>query len=89
VTVKRSTNETPAYLVCGREHILPIELSIPTWQVLLWEKVTNTASLLAIRARQFEKRDARLQEAIARTVRLRYKNKDYFDEAKTIRIEKL
>jgi hypothetical protein len=31
VTVKRSTGETPAYMVCGREHILPIELSIPTW----------------------------------------------------------
>jgi hypothetical protein len=51
VTVKRSTNETLAYLVCGREYILPIELLISTWQVLPWEEVTDTASLLAMRAR--------------------------------------
>jgi hypothetical protein len=89
VTVKRSTGETPAYMVCGREHILPIELSIPTWQVLPWDEVTDTASLLAMRARQFEKRDVRLKESIARTVRLRQENKDYFDDSKIIRPEKL
>jgi hypothetical protein len=66
VTVKRSTGETPAYLVSGREHILPIELSIPTWQVLPWKEVTDTPSLVAMRARQFQRRDRRLNEAIAR-----------------------
>jgi hypothetical protein len=57
-------------MVCGREHILPIELSIPTWQVLPWDEVSDTALLLAMRARQFEKRDVRLKESIAWTVRL-------------------
>jgi hypothetical protein len=89
VTVKRSTNETPAFLVCGREHILPVELSIPTWQVLPWKEVRDTQTLLAMRARQFERRDARLKESIARTVRLRHENKDYFDESRVIRSEKL
>jgi hypothetical protein len=58
-------------MVCGREYILLIELSILTWQVLPWGEVSDTPSLLAIRARQFEKRDERLKESIARTVRLR------------------
>jgi hypothetical protein len=89
VTVKRSTGETLAYMVCSREHILPIKLSIPTWQVLSWDKVTNTASLLAIRAQQFEKRDVRLKESINQTVRLCQENKDYFDDSKIIRPEKL
>jgi hypothetical protein len=89
VTVKRSTGETPAYMVCSREHILPIELSIPTWQVLPWDEVTDTASLLAMRARQFEKRDVRLKESINQTVRLRQENKDYFNDSKIIRPEKL
>jgi hypothetical protein len=89
VTVKRSTNETPAYMVSGREHILPVELSIPTWQVLPWDTVTDTASLLEMRARQFEKRDARFKEAINRTVRLRHDNKDYFDDSRVVRTTKL
>jgi hypothetical protein len=46
VTTKRATGETPAYLLCGKEHILPIELSIPTWKALPWEAVTDTALLL-------------------------------------------
>jgi hypothetical protein len=89
VTVKRSLGETPAYMVSGREHILPIELSIPTWQVLPWSDITDTPSLLAMRARQFERRDARFQEAIARTVRLRQENKDYFDDSKVVRPTRL
>jgi ribonuclease HI len=32
ITVKRSTGESPVYLISGKEHVLPIELSIPTWQ---------------------------------------------------------
>ncbi|KAK1907837.1 hypothetical protein P3342_006166 [Pyrenophora teres f. teres] len=68
-TVKRSTQETPAYLVSGREHILPVELSIPTWQTLPWSEVKDTPTLLAMRAQQFQRRDERFQEAINRTVR--------------------
>ncbi|KAK1913548.1 hypothetical protein P3342_005485 [Pyrenophora teres f. teres] len=88
-TVKRSTQETPAYLVSGREHILPVELSIPTWQTLPWSEVKDTPTLLAMRAQQFQRRDERFQEAINRTVRLRQENKDYFDDAKVLRKEPL
>lgn len=85
VTVKRVTGETLAFLVCGKEHILPIELSILTWQTLPWDTVTDTASLLELRTRQFEKRDERLRESISRTVRLRDYNKEYFDDSKVLR----
>jgi len=88
-TVKRSTQETPAYLVSGREHILPIELSIPTWQTLPWAEVKDTPTLLAMRAQQFRRRDERFQESINRTVRLRQENKDYFDDSKVLRKDPL
>ena len=88
-TIKRSTNETPAYMVSGQEHILPIEMSIPTWQTLPWNEVSDTSTLLAMRARQFERRDSRFREAIDRTVRLRHENKDYFDDVKDVRASKL
>lgn len=85
VTTKRTTGETPAYLLCGKEHVLPIELSIPTWRTLPWETVTDTASLLELRALQFQKRDERLKEAVDRTTRMRDNSKELFDQANKTR----
>jgi transposase InsO family protein len=85
ISVKRSTGETPAYLVLGQEHVLPIELSIPTWQTIQWGKITDTESLIAARAKQFERRDHRLEESVDRTVRLRYEGKEWFDNRHVLR----
>ncbi|KAF1828248.1 hypothetical protein BDW02DRAFT_479488, partial [Decorospora gaudefroyi] len=52
VTVKRSTGETPVFLITGREHVLLVELNISTWQTLPWSTVSDTATLLALRAKQ-------------------------------------
>jgi hypothetical protein len=85
VTVKRSTGETPAFLISGREHVLPIELQVRTWQTLPWDTVRDTETLLALRAKQFEHRDDRLKEAVDRTVRLREMNKAWFDAKANLR----
>jgi len=84
-TVKRPTGMTPARVICGYEHVLPIELCIPTWQTLPWQTVRTTAELLALRAKQFDRRDADVKEAVARTRRLRVTNKEYFDDTHRIR----
>jgi hypothetical protein len=89
VTTKRSTGETPIFLMCGREQVLPIELCIPTWQTLPWNSIRDTESLLAMRAKQFEHRDDRMQEAVNRTVRLRNEGKDWFDAQANIRNDPL
>ena len=85
VTTKRSTVETPAYLMTGREHVLPVELCIPTWQTLPWNTVRETSDLIALRAKQFEHRDDRLREAVDRTVRLREDSKEWFDSQASFR----
>ncbi|KAH5702140.1 hypothetical protein HBI20_255490 [Parastagonospora nodorum] len=87
VTVKRSTGETPIFLVTGQEHVLPVELSIRTWQTLPWDQVQDTATLLALRAKQFEHRDDRLKEAVDRTMRLREEGKEWFDNKATLRAD--
>jgi hypothetical protein len=69
----------------GREHVLPVELSIPTWQTLPWDTVRDTETLLALRAKQFEHRDERLREAVDRTVRLREEGKEWFDAQASLR----
>src|SRR5207248_753889 len=79
VTVRRSTGFTPYSLVYGADPLLPIELSVPTWSVLPWDSVQSTSDLLAIRARQLERREDDLEEARQRLRRTRNANKDYFD----------
>jgi hypothetical protein len=64
VTVKRTTQETLLYLISGKEPILPVDLSVLTWQTLPWNKVWDTETLLALWARQFDCRDQRLQDAV-------------------------
>src|SRR5437588_10509955 len=65
----------------GIAPILPVELSIPTWAVLPWEEVRTRAELLALRARQLERRpdDIAELEAAAHLQRTRERNKEYFD----------
>src|SRR5947209_17031323 len=79
VTAKQSSGQTPYYLLHGAEAILPIELRYPSLPTLQWEEVRTTADLLALRARQLERRDEDLEEAIARIQRIRTANHEYFD----------
>jgi hypothetical protein len=48
VTVKRTTQETLLYLISSKELILPVDLSVLTWQTLPWNKVWDTETLLAL-----------------------------------------
>ena len=86
-TVKQATGMTPARVIYGYEHVLSIKLCIPTWQTLPWQTVRTTAELLVLRAKQYERRDVDVQEAVARTRRLRTVNKEYFDDTHRIRQE--
>ena len=84
-TIRRSTGQPPYRLIFGSDPILPIELSVPTWKILLWSSVRTTADLLAIRARQLQRRDEDLDELRLHLRRQREHNKDYFDDTKHIR----
>lgn len=86
-TVRQPTGRTPAELLYGRQVILPIDISVPTWQVLPWNKIHTTEELLALRARQIERRDADLEEAVLRVRRWREKNKESFDDVHDTREE--
>ena len=70
-TVRTSTGLTPYYINCGSKPVLFIELEIPTWRILSWSKVHSTADLLAMRARQLQRRDEDLEEATLHLQRMR------------------
>lgn len=88
-TVKRSTGLTPYEVEYAQRPVLPIELDIPTWAVMNWEKVTTTADLIAVRARMLERRDEDIAEVAAYLRRMREANKDDFDARHRTRKDRL
>ena len=75
---------TPFRMLYGYEAILPIKLDVPTWQTLPWNTVRTRSDLIAMRARQIERRDEDIEEAVAHLRRMRLQGKEYFDQTKNI-----
>ena len=88
-TVRASTGMSPFRIMYGYEAVLPVELTEPTWAVLKWSSVRDRADLLALRARQFERRDADLEEAGLHLRRMRENGKEAFDDSHVVRREEL
>ena len=81
VTTRRSTGYSPFQLVYGQECILPVEFDAKTWTTLDWSRKgpISTAELLALRARQLERREEDLVKVAESIKQSRLQNKDYFD----------
>jgi hypothetical protein len=88
-TVRAATGMTPAAVMYGQDHTLPVELLFPTWRVTAWDGIQTTAQLLAARAAQLDRRDEDVAEAMLRLRRHREWNKEYFDAVRNIRPEEL
>ena len=84
--VKRTTGVSPYSFNYGNDAVLPIELANPTWQVLDWERAQSTAELLALRARQLQRRDEDLEETALFMGRMRESQKELFDDGHRIRL---
>ncbi|KAK5788043.1 hypothetical protein VI817_010539 [Penicillium citrinum] len=85
VTVNSQTGVSPYRLLMGIHATLPIELEMPTWSTLPWNKIETREDLLAMRARQILQRDENMQEAIFRLERMRERNREHFDSKKSLR----
>ncbi len=78
-TVKFITDLISFYLQCDSESMLSIELEISIWKILSWQEVHTIEDLLAMRARQLQKRNENMNEARNLLKRMRKQNKKYFD----------
>jgi hypothetical protein len=87
VTVRKATGYSPFYMVHGVEAVLPFDLAEATFLVPKLDKPLTDAELIAIRARQLEKRDDDLAAIHDRVLRARYSSIAQFekDHAHTIR----
>ena len=79
-TVRTSTGLTPYYISCGNEPVLLIKLKIPIWRILPQDNVHTTSDLLAMRARQLQRRDKDLEEAVLHLQHMRLEGKERHDE---------
>ena len=64
-------------------------MEVPTWRILPWSEVYSTADLLAMRARQLQRRDKDLEEATLHLQRIRFEGKERHDLKHGIREEEL
>jgi hypothetical protein len=78
-TVKSITDLISFYLQCDSESMLSIELEIFIWRIFSWQEVHIIEDLLAMRARQLQRRNENMNEAKNLLKRMRKQDKKYFD----------
>jgi len=86
ITTRRSTGYSAFELVYGRECLLPVQLSVPSWCMIDWEgEIKTREDLLVARMRQLDQKaldEARAAENLENSHK---ENKDYFDLHKRLR----
>ena len=91
ITVRKSTGMTPFRVVFGQECVLPVEMAVESWQVVEWRRVARAAKpraeLLALRARQLERRPEDLERAAEAQRKSGKSNREYFNNHRRRRPE--
>jgi hypothetical protein len=78
VTTRRTTGHTPYYLLYGKHHIFPFDITDSSWYTLNWHSIKTTEELLAIRAVQLAHKDEDINTASNLLLRTRIKSaQDY------------
>jgi len=63
ITVSRSSGYSPYFLLYGSHPVLSFDITESTWQTLDWDQVRTYEDLIAIRIKQLQRRDQRLESA--------------------------
>ena len=92
ITVRHSTGKIPYRVAFGQDCLLPIDVEEGTWVAMDRRSIATsenpTAELLAVRARQLERREEELAEEARIQRKSRKANKAYFDSHRRRRPEK-
>jgi len=78
VTTRRTTGHTPYYLLYGKHHVFPFDITDASWYTLNWHSINTTEELLAVRAIQLAHRDDDIKAASRSLLRARIRSaEDY------------
>jgi Integrase zinc binding domain len=87
VSVRRSMGYSAFELLYGRDCLLPIQFSIQSWSMIVWEKVRTHDDLMVARMRQLDQRNLHECQAAENLRNSRKANKAYYDQHKRLRPE--
>jgi hypothetical protein len=85
ISVRRATGYSAFELLYGRDCLLPIDLSLPSWNMVDWDEVTDKESLIVARMHQLDQRNLHELQASTNLYNSRLSNKYYFDNTKHLR----
>ena len=86
ISVRRSTGYSAFELVYGRECLLPVQFSVPSWCMVDWGgEVKTREDLLVARIRQLDQRALDESRAAENLESSRKQNKEYFDTHNRLR----
>ena len=84
ITVHKSTGMMPYRVIFGQECLLPVDIAMESWRVVDWLRVERAgnkrAELLALHARQLERRPEDIEKAAEAQWKSREANRKYFDK---------
>jgi hypothetical protein len=79
-TIRKSTGHSPFYMAHGVEPLLPFDITLATFLVPDLVKPLTTADLLAVRARQLEKRETDLDSIRDNVLKARFASVRQFEK---------
>ena len=90
VTVKRTTGFAPYYLRFGQDCILPVEVTVGSWNSPVFDSdEMSTDDLLAMRIVQLSDYRLKLEQGYEKLIKEKQKNVEYFEELCRARKEEL
>lgn len=70
----------------GWEPLLPLEVAIPTWRLINWNKISTKEDLLKARMRVLERKAADVEEARRMVAKARAKVRDKVNNSNALRL---
>ena len=85
IIVRDFTDVISFRLLYEHDAILLIEIEYPTWHIMNWNKIRSIEDLLAMRVRQFQKKNEDLEKTALHLKRMREQSKELFDDKHQLR----
>ena len=79
ISVRRTTGYSAFEMVYGRDCILPVQLSIASWNIIDWEMVKTHEDLILARMLQLDQQTLARDQAAENLINSRKANKAVFD----------
>ena len=89
ISVRRTTGYSAFEMVYGRDCMLPVQLSVASWNIIDWETVKTREDLILARMQQLDQHTLARDRAAENLMNSRKSNKANFDRDKQLRSERL